>query len=257
MKTKNLLWLCAAAFAMTFTSCEEKSTTETVLVTFEDVALDENGIWNGSDLSGDSVSEESWGSVITNYYGSFQSENCTFPNVYTQEWASWKGAACSNHVDSTTVGYANQYSVYAATGAAGSEQFGVMFDQNATIEVANVESMPVTIKSIALTNSTYVYRTLAYAENGGKVFVDGDYFKVTITGKNGETTTGAVDYFLADYRAGKTFINKAWETVDISSLGEVTELVFTFDGTDKGDYGLNTPAYVAIDNIVFKYTVEE
>ena len=43
-----------------------------------------------------------------------------------------------------------------------------------------------------------------------------------------------------------------WYTCDISSLGKVTSLKFTMEGSDTGEWGLNTPAYFAFDNVVIK-----
>ncbi|MBC7451396.1 MAG: DUF4465 domain-containing protein, partial [Cytophagales bacterium] len=39
-----------------------------------------------------------------------------------------------------------------------------------------------------------------------------------------------------------------WRWIDLRSLGVVDSLVFTFTSSDVGMYGMNTPAYVAIDH---------
>ena len=43
-----------------------------------------------------------------------------------------------------------------------------------------------------------------------------------------------------------------WVPVALSSLGRIHTLKIDMDGSDKGVYGLNTPAYVAIDCIVVR-----
>lgn len=43
---------------------------------------------------------------------------------------------------------------------------------------------------------------------------------------------------------------EGWQRADLSPLGRVKELTFSISGSDTGDYGLNTPAYFALDNIV-------
>lgn len=248
MKKINFLMM-AVAVVLCFSSCNNEEPVSYTTVDFENVALGDNGVWNGSDLSGTAKSEESYGSSITNYYGSFTSSICSFANVYTSDWASWTGFACSNNVDTATVGYTNQYSVWAGAGANSSSKFGVAYS-SASMTISNTTDYE--LKSIMLCNSVYAYRSLAYAENGCKVLADGDYFMVTITGKNGETTVGSVDYYLADYRDGKTFINSTWTEVDLSTLATASTLEFSFSGTDSNSYGLMTPSYVCIDNVKFE-----
>ncbi len=253
MKKNHSIFAIVLVLILGLASCEPKNNDNTSLVTFEDVTLDSLGIWNGSDLSGEAKTEESWGDTITNHYGSFHSGNCSFANVYTAEWASWKGFACSNNTDTVTTGYANQYSVQAAEGAVGSKQFAVAFDKDATL---SINGGGANVQSVALANSAYVYRTLAYQENGGKKFVDGDYFKVIITGHSGEKVTGEVSYYLADFRNGKTFINDSWATVDLTSLGHVDALSFTFETTDTNENGPLTPSYVCLDNLLLEFPAE-
>ena len=38
---------------------------------------------------------------------------------------------------------------------------------------------------------------------------------------------------------------------DISSLGIVNKIIITFDSSDKDEYGILTPTYVCIDNLVY------
>ncbi|OPZ95416.1 MAG: hypothetical protein BWY72_02124 [Bacteroidetes bacterium ADurb.Bin416] len=119
--------------------------------------------------------------------------------------------------------------------------------------------MPLIINSIYLTNSTYTYLAIRDSNDGAgfvRQFGEGDYFKVTITGldMNG-AVTDRVDCYLADFRAGKQVVVKDWTKVDLSPLGNVKQLVFTFFSTDRGDWGMNTPAYACLDNIT--YTIEE
>ncbi len=103
-----------------------------------------------------------------------------------------------------------------------------------------------------LTNSTYTYRTILNGNTFSKKFVTGDWFKVIITGYKNGIQTGQVEYYLADFRNGKSFILKTWTSIELSGLGgEVDKVIFTFDSSDKGQWGINTPTYVCIDNIYF------
>ena len=74
----------------------------------------------------------------------------------------------------------------------------------------------------------------------------------TITGFNGSASTGAVDFYLADYRfADNThdYVVSQWSFVSLSRLGAFTRLDFSLTSSDNGDYGMNTPAYFAMDTL--------
>ena len=46
---------------------------------------------------------------------------------------------------------------------------------------------------------------------------------------------------------------KEWKFCDLSSLGQVTKLEFTFSGSRSNAYGLLTPAYICIDDLTIEY----
>ena len=65
--------------------------------------------------------------------------------------------------------------------------------------------------------------------------------------------TGEVEFYLADYRFadnGEDYIVDTWEYIDLSSLGAVKSLEFGLSSSDVGDFGMNTPAYFALDTVV-------
>lgn len=217
------------------------------VATFEDVVLGEQGFWNGNDLSG----EEDTG----NYYGSFTSSVFSFDNIYTADWGSYMGFACSSLTDTITSGYMNQYSPKAGEGANGSAQFALAYENGATFNCTYKEGYTNnTLKSVMITNGTYVYNEIRDGGAYSKKFESGDWFKVTFTGYKGEAETGSVDYYLADFRDGKTYINKEWVEIDLTPLADATTVMITFDSTDKGQFGVNTPKYVFIDNLTIEQT---
>jgi hypothetical protein len=83
---------------------------------------------------------------------------------------------------------------------------------------------------------------------------DGDYFQVTIHGLNGdyEDNGKSVVYKLAEYKNGTLHQNTEWEWVDLTSLGDVYGFHFTVEGSDTGDYGLNTAAYFNLDKLTVR-----
>ncbi len=207
-------------------------------VDFEDVVLPSSGVWNGSDNS-----------------GSFRSGGMLFYNSYSSEYGSWSGFACSDHHDTLTAGYDNQYSSIAGGGYGGSGHFAVAFDYgHIKIELDD----PSTVAGMFLTNSTYAFLTLrdgnAYAKKfGGASGDDPDFFRVVISGIDARgDTSGTVLFYLADFRADdrkEDYIVRSWEWVDLTSLGEVASLRFSLESSDMGPYGMNTPGYFCIDNI--------
>ena len=41
--------------------------------------------------------------------------------------------------------------------------------------------------------------------------------------------------------------------MDLSGLGDIKELYFTMDGSDSGQWGLNTPSYFALDCLSVRF----
>jgi len=253
MKSIKFL-LSIAIVALLFTSCEpetkyinvpgekviEYKTPDSItlisVVDFENVKLNSDSIWNGSDGS-----------------GSFTTKVATFNNSYNPTYFSWSGFACSAKKNTTTVGYTNQYSVSAGAGALSSKQFALAYG-TATLLCDSNSYGNFRIKSLMLTNSTYTYLDMKNGSAYSKQFVAGDWYKVTITGYLNSVKTTAVDYYLADFRNGKTFLSNTWNKADVSALGKVDKVTFSFDSSDQGQWGMNTPAYCCIDNIEFTQT---
>ena len=81
-----------------------------------------------------------------------------------------------------------------------------------------------------------------------------DWFLLTIHGldANGKKEK-TVEFYLADFRAednGKEYIIEDSTRVYLSSLSSITGLQFTLSSSDNGQYGMNTPAYFAIDTLL-------
>jgi hypothetical protein len=250
---KNLRFLngvVMVAFAGLFLTACEDDTESTQTITFEDVVLGTSGNWNGSDLSGTESKEQ----TVNKYDGFFTSGALKCSNLYYSSagYSWWSGFACSNNIDMDSIGYGNQYSVYAPSGAEGSQQFALICSDSATCSF----NESVTVKSLMYNNSTYAYWALKEGEDGaGYVtkFAAGDSFYVAVTGYNSTgVRTGSVKIYLADFRNSQSYICSDWTKASLESLGEVRKLVFTFSSSDIGYSGINTPTYVCVDNIVYK-----
>lgn len=243
MKTLKCFYLLlAATVAIAFTSCsddDENSVTPTpppspksTIIDFEDVTIPTIG-----------------------YQNNFQytSKEINFYNKYNSEYTSYEGFAYSKLTDQTTPGLANQYSVYGDGGAEKSAQFAVAYQSYDTLTnfrfAANKEC---DVKSVMVNNSTFAALDIKTGSDFSKQFVAGDWFKVIFTGYNAAGKAGkTVEFYLADYRNGKSDICAQWTKVDLSSLGKVNSIAITFDSTDKGEWGINTPQYVCLDNLTY------
>lgn len=186
----------------------------------------------------------------------FTSGDATFSNNYNASWGSWDGFAYSNMTDTTTPGYGNQFSAITGGGVNGSSNYGVSYMGYSTPPTITYTSSGA-ISGMYVTNTTYAYLSMrdgdAYAKQfGGTSGDDADWFKLTINGSSGGVSAGSVDFYLADYRFAdnsQDYIINDWTWVDLSGLGNVDTLTFSETSSDTGAYGMNTPAYFALDDV--------
>lgn len=238
----NFFWMIALmGLGILFTSCEDEDTFITQEADFEDLVLEEESYWNGSDGS-----------------GSFTSANKIFHNDYNADWFSWSGFAYSNITDNTTQGYSNQYSAIPGFGYDRSETYAVAYSSPKSIVAIADSTTGEEIRGVFITNATYPYMAMKYGDDFSKKFggadgTDPDWFLLTIRGIGlDDETTGEVEFFLADYRFeddADDYIVNDWEWVDLTSLGTVKRLEFSLSSSDVGDWGMNTPAYFCLDNL--------
>ena len=208
--------------------------------TFEDIALAPESFDNGSSGHGD-----------------FTSGDILFNNNYDTLYGSWDGWAVSNITDNVTGGWGNQYSAIPGSGAEGSNNYGVSyigFAENPTAALTRAK----VFDGAYFTNTTYAYFSMlngdAFSKKfGGFTGDDEDWLLLTIEGFDGATSTGTMEFYLADYRFadnGLDYIVDGWTWVDLTSLGAVTSLDFSLSSTDNGMFGMNTPGYFAMDGMV-------
>ncbi|MFC2086823.1 DUF4465 domain-containing protein [Bacteroidota bacterium] len=203
---------------------------------FEDLNLEPDSFWNGSDLS-----------------GSFNSNGFTFVNYYNADYDSWSGWSYSNKKDDSTAGFINQYSAFTASGYDGSDNYGVangFGDIFITFDSSYLEG-------VYITNSTYTALSILNGDAFAKKFGDStnapDWFKLDIIGfMHDSVVTDTVHLYLADYRfadSNEDYIVSEWTWVDLSPLGKINKLKFQLSSSDVGMWGMNTPAYFCIDQL--------
>jgi len=216
------------------------------IANFDDLSLAPESYWNGSDES-----------------GGFASGSAYFNNNYNSTYDSWDGFAYSNITDTNTSGLDGQYNAIPGGGQNGSANYAIGFDPVAAGFGTELPTMTVdsacTVEGFYVTNNNYAYYSMlngdALAKKfGGDSGDNEDWFLLTIIGKDvGGVTSGTVDFYLADYRFADNsldYIVETWEYVDLTSLGVVKSLEFSLSSSDVGEWGMNTPAYFAMDTVV-------
>jgi hypothetical protein len=203
------------------------------IAAFDDMNLPSQSYWNGSDGS-----------------GPFTSGQITFGNNYDSAWQSWDGFSYSNINDVNTSGLDGQFNAITGIGQGGTSNYAIC--------CVGFSSLPViTLNGENTVYGLYVTNGDTYSKKfGGKSGDDKDWFKLTITGKGAEgNPTGTVDFYLADYRFddnSKDYIVDSWEYIDLAKLGKVKTLEFNLSSSDSGMFGMNTPAYFAMDTVIFQ-----
>ena len=227
-------------------SCKKETgdIVEAKTVDLENLSLGSSSFWNGSDGT-----------------AKFQSAGLIFSNNFNASYGSWDGFAYSQKNDVTTSDYSNQYSVYDSSN--GLNKFAIYyppFGSDAFVSLST--GLEYTFNSISVCNSTYAALTMkngdpSFAKKfGGTTGNDKDWFKMTVIGYNAAgDSVKSVDFYLADYRFddnSKDYIISKWTTMDLTPLGKINKLTFRFSSTDNSAWGINTPAYVCLDNLEYE-----
>jgi hypothetical protein len=188
----------------------------------------------------------------------FKSGSIELPNFYDAQFDYWSGWAISADTNKTTPGFLNQYSAIAGRGAVGTTTYatGYVYDPSIVRLQPNAIGKPMI--GFYVTNTTYAYLSMrdgdAFAKKfGGETGKDPDFFLMTIKKySGGALADDSINVYLADYRAQdshKDFILSDWKYVDLTTLGEVDSLYLRMTSSDVGVFGMNTPAYICIDQV--------
>ena len=217
--------------------------------TFDDLNLPPNSYWDGSNLS-----------------SGFTDGDAYFTNNFDTTYSIWSGFAYSDvrlNVDTIHTGsgdYNYQYNIATSSGFFGSSTFGVSYTGNndAIVRLQGFARAH-QVYGLYVTNSAYTYLSLKYGDGVGKKFggahnTDPDWFRLTVKGwYQGNLVADSVNFYLADFRSSDTsqhYILRTWKFVDLLPLGNVDSLYFTLNSSDTGAFGMNTPAYFALDNFM-------
>ena len=271
MKTNNLFGFAAivCGLALSMTSCSKKDNPvepETPVtppaptpaepeivqatVTFEKATLNDQSFWCGE--VNDNCVDSGYG--IT-YPCVYKEEGVEFPVTFGVSY--WSGYAISARTetgftmgDYSPTGMPDQFNN--VTGKAhGGNNFAVVQPYGETITFDKA----VNLKGFWYTNSSWVVDAILNGDGmtTGKFEADDWFlFQIMPTPADGSASGALAKIYLAkdgDYV-------KTWQYCDLSDLDafkNIKALNFGFDGTKSNDWGITTPAYVCIDDIVFEY----
>lgn len=223
------------------------------IITFEDKSLSPNSFYNGNTGAPNS---DGWTSGSAKF-------NNNYDTTFGEYWDGW---SYSNVKDKTTAGFGNQYAAFAGSGAGGGGNYAVTY-QSFPQSYVDLPTGSV-LQSAEITNTTYAAFSMlngdAFSKKfGGLLGDDADFFKLTITGYAGQGLSGGVtgtkEFYLADYRFSNNsldYVVSDWQVVDLSALGVAKSVGFSLSSSDNGNFGMNTPAYFAMDNLTFSAVPE-
>jgi hypothetical protein len=189
---------------------------------------------------------------------SFSTQAYTFRHRYDTSFGGYwdYGFSYTNHYDSSTTGSTNQHGVRAYKGMGNSTKYAVA-QIGTRPPVVKINGSNAGVSGFYVTNTTYAWKSMmkgdAFAKKfGGASGSDPDYFKLAIFGyRNGSKLNDSIIFYLADFRFSdnsKDYIVNTWEFVNTTGLGNVDSVSFYLRSSDNGQFGMNTPAFFAIDD---------
>lgn len=194
--------------------------------------------------------------------GAFADGNIRLPNEYDEVFMSWSGWAISTVSDTLTPGFTNQYSAIPGEGVNGSQHYAVStvgFDFSGSVAIPAGEAAGGVVEGMYVTNSTYAYLSMRDGDSfakkfGGETGDDPDYFLLSIRKfLNGQLSEDSIAFYLADYRFednSQDYIVDEWTWLDLSELGNADSLLFKLYSSDVGAFGMNTPAFFCVDDLI-------
>ena len=227
---------------------------------FEEVTLDSGNVINGS-----KGEKEFKFRTVLNAYGP------KMPIQYDTSWGGyWSGGwAISKQIDGSTGPSDFMKHLYCAKPAFGAERnasgkfIGKAFavGMNGTYLLQN-GTVCEGILSIDVANSTYAYNSMKNGDNfakkfGGSTGNDADSFVLNIKFFVDTQFVNSKRVVLADFRFAdnaKDYILDSWQTVNLPTYfpeGFVDSISFELESSDNGQFGMNTPGFFCVDNIVY------
>ena len=207
------------------------------------------------DRKPDTAVEKFESAMTAEYAYGYENDIFEFEYFYNEEYAYWGGFAQSRVKDADPANglFANQYAVFNDSAASGESFLIYYYDSyNEPCDIRLKEDVLLTGVQLNLTTYTYASITNEEINDFARVFEDGDYLKVVFTGMKGNTVTGVDEFYVVDFRDGKREMATDWTAYSFINLGDdYNRIRVTIETTDVGEWGANTPLYIALDNLTY------
>lgn len=189
------------------------------------------------------------------YHYGYETDNLAFEHFYNEEFGYWGGFALTRKFDTDAANglFENQYAIYNASASEGDGALIYYYDSyNEPCDIVLKDATMLTSVRLNLTTYTYASITDEDINSYARIFADGDYLKVVFTAMSADEALDSIECYVVDYRDGKRFVATNWDIYDLRSLGKGYDAVrVTIETTDVGEYGANTPLYIALDELNF------
>ena len=207
---------------------------------------DSKVVWNGS-----TGSQHFTDGMLDMKYG----WDTAWGGIWSSQWALSKStyktvepSNFTNHLYSNVTGRGSSLSKRSKSNRA------YMVGNNHSTIKTNVAYMSSAVISIDITNSLFAYNSMKFGDQFAKKFshADNDSLILVISTYLVGTKTNEARVILADFRHAdttKNFILDSWQTVYFKNKANCDSMHFELLSSDNGDWGINTPAYFALDNI--------
>ena len=106
------------------------------------------------------------------------------------------------------------------------------------------------VVSIDIANTTYVAHSVVHGDAFNQPFEPDDEFTLTIIGEEQGSEVGRVNIDLVT----RNMVLNNWTNVSLRPLTGADTLRFSLASTQENEFGITTPTYFALDNIVTKPT---
>lgn len=255
MKKTAFLLSAVAALALGFTSCNsnndpsDENTLMSFDFTFDTDTYTPDGYWK--DVYDPA---QTYFTVAPGANFSHKAEVTTFDGIEYKSFTGFCPSIVNDNSDHTGADW-TKYQFGAATKTDGigyliahwdvrETQSTPLAERSCLIECFGYTFRPL---SINICNTAYTYWAMINGTAFSHPFGPDDYLILDIYGVNKGISTLAKSVYLAE---NGQYIDK-WQQIDLTSLGEVQQIYFMMRSSDSGEYGMNVPAYFAMDRLQF------
>lgn len=249
----------SAALILSVASCDDNEPDNSVTVDLarERIEYDGQGVWaeylnpdqgavvcQGVSFS-HAATVSSWGAFWSGFCPSRSTDVADYSsgNWLDHQWTAVGGGGVDGQGTPYLVGYWNS-----------SE--GENPGEAASLLIKMADGTPFKAYSVFVNNTTYSYYAMLNGTAYSKTFGAGDWQKLVFFGvtTSGELA-GKVECYLADYRSSDESARRMtddWEMVNLeplNALGALSYIYVQMESSDSGQWGMNTPAYFALDRL--------